>query len=143
MMNEIDILTARLDGLERQNTRLRWAALLVPAVALLLGAAQAATWKGKTITAEEIILIDAEGKNRAKLHVAKGGAELILADQDGTSRVYLGANSETPGPLLQFYTKAGKTALSAGQSKDNGVGFVDFLDEGQFKGGVGGNMYKK
>jgi hypothetical protein len=114
-------LETRVDRLERQNRRLLWLLLTLPAVALLAGAAAPGVWEGKKVVAEEV----------------------TLKDKDGTVRVLLAADADGAGPHLILYTKKGKVALSAGQSKDNGIGFVDFSDEGQFKGGVGENAVNK
>jgi len=53
------------------------------------------------------------------------------------------ANPEDAGPVLFLYSKHEKSVLAAGQSKDNGIGFVEFCDEGNVKGGFGGNALKK
>lgn len=137
-------LEQRIDRLERHNRRLRWLLLVVPILALLLGAqAQKGDQKKKLIAAEEFVLTDAEGKTRASLMLLKDGAHLVLQDKDGKARVRLAANPDNAGPLLYLYTKDEKAALAAGQSKDNGIGFVEFYDEGKVKGGVGGNALKK
>jgi hypothetical protein len=121
MNDALRSLEARVERVERQNRRLRWLLLTLPAVALLAGAAAPGVWEGKKVVAEEV----------------------TLKDKDGQVRVLLAADSGGAGPHLILYTKKGKVALAAGQSKDNGIGFVDFSDEGQFKGGVGGTAINK
>jgi hypothetical protein len=144
MHEQIQSLEVRLNRMERENRRLRWLLLGLPAIALLIGAqAQKAVWKGKTVVAEEFILADPDGKTRASLMMLKDGAHLVLQDQDGKARVRLAANPDGAGPLLYLYTKDEKAALAAGQSKDNGIGFVEFYDDGKIKGGVGGSALKK
>jgi hypothetical protein len=114
-------LASRVEGLEQQNRRLRWLLLGLPAGALLLGAsaAQLADWKGKSVTAEKLILVDGNGKERGALYVHGGE------------------------PVLELYNKDHSLILNAGKSRDNGVGFMQFFDgQGTFKGGVGGNALK-
>lgn len=134
----------RLGRLERQNRRFRWLMLGLPAVAFLLGSAtQQEVWRGKMVVAEEFVLADPDGETRASLMLLDDGAHLVLQDKDGKARVRLAANPDGAGPLLYLYTKDEKAALAAGQSKDNGIGFVEFYDEGKVKGGVGGNSFDK
>ena len=121
MRESLQTIEARLEQIERQNRRLRWLVLVLPLATLLAGAAGPDIWEGKKVVAEEIVLKDKNGAVRV----------LIKADVNGF------------GPSLFMYTKKDKMALAAGQSKDNGIGFIDFYDEGNFKGGVGGNSLKK
>lgn len=114
-------LAARIEWLERQTRRQRWLLLGVPLLALVLGAsaAQMADWKGKSVTAERLVLVDGDGAERAALYVHKGE------------------------PVLEMYHKDHSLILNAGKSPDNGVGFVQFFDgKGAFRGGVGGNGLK-
>jgi hypothetical protein len=113
-------------------------------VALALGAAsQNDIFKAKMVVAEEFVLTDSEGKTRASLMLVENDAQLVLQDSAGKARVRLAANPEEAGPFLFLYTKNEKTALAAGQSKDNGIGFIEFYDEGNVKAGFGGNALKK
>ena len=137
-------LESRISNLECQNRKQRWLIVLLPLIALALGAAsQNEILKAKKVVAEEFVLTDSEGKTRASLMLMEDGAHLVLQDSSGKGRVRLAANPENAGPVLFLYTKNEKTALAAGQSKDNGIGFVEFCDEGNVKGGVGGNTFKK
>jgi hypothetical protein len=116
-------LEQRIEDLERQNRRLGWWLLLAPVAALLLGAgaAEVKDWKGKSVTAEKFILVDADGKERAAV---------LLTGKDGE-------------PALELYNKDHTLLLNAGKSEVNGVGFIQFFDgSGKFKGGVGGNSLK-
>ena len=137
-------LESRISSLERKNRQQRWLLLFLPLIALTLGAAaQNEIFKAKKVVAEEFILTDSEGKTRASLMLVDNGAQLVLQDSAGKARVRLAANPEEAGPVLYLYTKNEKTALAAGQSKDNGIGFVEFYDEGNVKAGFGGNALKK
>jgi hypothetical protein len=144
MENNSQHLEHRLQRLEKQNRKLWWAIFCLPLFAMLLGAqAQESLLKGKKVVAEEFVLTDSEGHTRASLMLFKDGAHLVLQDQNGKARVRLAANADNAGPLLYLYNEEEKAALAAGQSKDNGIGFVEFYDSGKIKGGVGGNAYKK
>lgn len=121
MIELLKTLESRIEGLERQNRRLRWLLFGLPAVAALLGAAtaQVVDWKGKSVTTEKLILLDGEGKERGALYVHKGE------------------------PVLELYNPDHSLLLNAGKSPDNGVGFIQFFDsQGKFKGGLGGNALK-
>lgn len=92
----------RLAKLERQNRRLK----IVGAVALVLMGAMVLEWaamptvtdystsdfKFKTVTAQEVIVVDAKGKPQAGLTVEKDGATLMLLDEKGTPRATLGVD---------------------------------------------------
>jgi|694.fasta_scaffold99104_2 hypothetical protein len=137
-------IESRISSLERKNRQLRWLLLFLPLVALTLGAAsQNDIFKAKKVVAEEFVLTDSEGKTRASLMLVENSAQLVLQDSAGKARVRLAANPEEAGPILFLYTKNEKTALAAGQSKDNGIGFIEFYDEGNVKAGFGGNALKK
>ena len=137
-------LESRISSLERQNRKQRWLLLLLPLIAVTLGAAaQSEILNAKKVVAEEFVLTDGKGNTRASLMLLDDGAHLVLQDSSGKARVKLAANPEDAGPVLFLYTKNEKTALAAGQSKDNGIGFIEFYDEGTVKGGFGGNAFKK
>ncbi len=137
-------LESRICLLERQNRRQRWLILLLPLFALVLGAAsQNESLNAKKVVAEEFVLTDGKGNTRASLMLVDDGAHLVLQDSSGKARVRLAANPNDAGPMLLLYTKNEKTALATGQSKDNGIGFIEFYDEGNVRGGFGGNAFKK
>ncbi len=144
MTDRLDAMEARLHRAEKLNRRLFWLLLSLPVVALILGAqGQQAALQGKRVVAQEFVLTDADGKTRATLMALKDGAHLVLQDSDGKARVRLAANAENAGPLLFLYTKNERVAWAAGQNKDNGIGFVEFFNDGEWKGGVGGSAFKK
>jgi hypothetical protein len=115
-------LEQRVQNLERQNRRLRWALLFLPIAGLVLaaGVAQVKDLVGQSVTAQKFILIDGDGRERAALFTSKAAE-----------------------PVLEFYNKDHSLILNAGKSPENGVGFIQFFDSaGKFKGGVGGNAIK-
>jgi hypothetical protein len=139
-------LESRVAKLERNNRILTLACIGLPCMVLLLGAkAEDAILKGKRVVAEEFLLTDAEGATRAMLKVDdKNGACLQLIDQSKKTRVLLTAElSGSGGPAVVLLSKNQKPALTAGTNRDSGIGSVDFLDDGVFKGGVGGSALHK
>ena len=143
---------ARIAKLERRNRTLTLICFGLPCLVLLLGADLAdAVWNGKKVTAEEFVLKNADGEVRAKLAIREGGgADLTLIDKNGTPRVLLTANgtnsngANKDAPAVMLLSDSGKPALIAGTNRDSGIGSVDFLDDGQYKGGVGGsNLHGK
>src|SRR5262249_3512408 len=120
MQSHVPSLSERVDRLERQNRRLRWLLLGLPVVTLLVGAhAQRAVWKGKTVTPEEFILSDPNGKMRATLMLQKDAPRLFLLDSDGRVRVNLAADSEGNGPAL-FLVNKEKVVATLRSYKDQG-----------------------
>ena len=139
MSNTNTTFESRLSKLEQSNRRLLMLCLGLPFLAFALGADAAdAIWKGKKIVAEEIVLTDSDGETRATLHVRDGSANFILRDKDGKGRVRLSADADSAGPIVALFSKNEKPALIAGTNPDSGIGSVDFLVGGEYKGGVGG-----
>lgn len=123
MMGESRSLEMRVGCLERQNHRMRWLLLVLPLVALVLGAAAQDVWEGKRVVAEEVLLKDRNGNVRLRLvgdHVQGDG-----------------------GPIILLLSADGKQVLAAGQNQENGVGYVEYYSAGEFQGGIGGNAVKK
>lgn len=143
-------LEIRVLQLERTNRLLMLLVLGVPCLMLFLGAQAASTdMKAKKIMAEQFLLTDSEGNVRAMLGNREGGgADLTLIDADGKARVLLtasGSNKEGTyknAPALYLMSRNEKPALIAGINPDYGIGGIDFLLDGQFKGGNGGNALK-
>ncbi|MEX1229442.1 MAG: hypothetical protein WEB58_04325 [Planctomycetaceae bacterium] len=111
-------IVKRLDRLERQNRRLRWLLLLLPAVALAIGAgANTDPLKAKSVVAEQFILNDADGKHRGSLMMVDGSAVLTLRDAEGNNRVTLqagddGIDSKKKGPGLFLVSGKGKAVAT-------------------------------
>jgi len=168
MNDGVQSLEQRFTQLERANRRLRWMVLGLPVLAMLLGAqTQQAIWKGKSITAEEFILTNADGKIRAALRVENDYGNLVLAGKEPNVRVRLTADSENRGAALFLVNEKDKVTVSLGLDKQNkgghlslfnedekmifsahpskstGIGSINFFDgNGTFKGGVGGDSVK-
>ena len=108
----------RLERLERQNRRLRWLLVLLPAVAIAIGAgADGDHLKAKSVVAESFILKDADGKDRASLSLVDGTSVFTLRDATGNSRVTVqagaeGTDSKKQGPGLFLVNGKGKAVAS-------------------------------
>ena len=114
------IAEARIEKLESTVGRLRIVLVVVPLLAFVLGAAANDALTAKSVTTERLQIVNPAGETRASLFTnAKGD------------------------PVLELYNADGSLLVNAGRSPDNGVGFIQFFDEqGQFKGGAGGNALK-
>jgi hypothetical protein len=172
MSENCDSLEFRLDRLERSNNRLRWLLLGVPLVILIMGAqAQQSVWKGKTVTAEEFVLTDSDGKYRAGLKLENGDANLVLTDKEQNVRIRLSADPDGRGPALFLVNAKHKVVATLrtdksadGKGLDGGklylldedekvffsafrsinkYGCIDFYKEGVWKGGNGGTAFDK
>ena len=124
--SELLELGKRLERVERSVRRYRAAlgiVCLLLAVGLLstfgffaTGHAHAATSAPAQIVARSFVLVDANGRTRAKLWVDHllGQTSLSLYDQTGAARVSLAINY---GPaLLMFFDKAGKVRVVLGDN---------------------------
>ena len=129
----------RLEKVEKELTeakrRNRWLLTVLGLVIVGLGmvwllakttsSATAATTP-KVVRANAFIVVDTNGKERAKLDVTKGGqTELVLFDENGEQRALLAVNKDGPG--LALSDEKGKTRAGLGLGKD-GVG-LELLDE--------------
>ena len=112
--------TDRIAQLERNLKRIMGCIIVLPAFAFLLGAAANDMITAKSVTTERLLIVDANGKERAAIYC------------DGKQE-----------PVLEMYNANHSLILNVGKSPDNGVGFIQFFDSaGRFKGGAGGNALK-
>lgn len=98
----IEAVSGRLDGLERENHRLRWisGALLVGVLGLGAMAAFARDRGGRTLEVQRLVLRDKEGRLRGSLGVDGGGLpSLKLYDHRGLEQIALGVHSEDMSSL--------------------------------------------
>ncbi len=136
--------------LERTIRLLKVVRDCLPCLALFFGSPSCEHGReSKKGHAEQFLLTDSEGNVRAMLGNREGGgADLTLIDSAGKTRVLLtasGANKEGAhknAPALYLMSSNEKPALVAGINPDYGIGSIDFLLDGQFKGGNGGNALK-
>lgn len=111
-MNEptLDVLTKRIDRLERENRRLKRVGVVVLVGLAAIGLMGQAA--GRTVEAERFVLRDASGKARGAWGVAGGGTALFLLDQDGKHRVELSLGSDG-SPSFVLRDKAEKVVWKA------------------------------
>ena len=106
----LDSLARRLDGLDRQNRRLKH--LLVGAVVLLGAAGARAQVAPAAVTGDRFVLVDAQNRTRATLDtpLPPTGAGrypvLTFLDPAGKPRLRLGLGSR--GALLEIVDENGK-----------------------------------
>jgi hypothetical protein len=95
----LQAIVQRLEGLERQNRRLKLAAIATVTVAsafLLMGQARPA----RTIEAERFVVKDSSGAVRAQLAAEGTDVRLVLYDTKGESRASLYVVPDGPGLML-------------------------------------------
>lgn len=98
----IEAVTERLDGLERENHRLRWiaGALIVGVLGLGAMAICARDRVGRTLEAQRLVLRDKEGRLRGSFGVdGIGLPSLKLYDHRGLEQIALGIQSEDMSSL--------------------------------------------
>lgn len=112
-------LEARLARLELQNRRLRWLALCLPLLAVLLGA-KLADAPPVTLEAQELILKDSNGKvafvldaNGFKGDVQRG---MMIIDRNNQSRIAFGVNNDNL-LFINTFDRAGKRVDALGEEK--------------------------
>ena len=101
----LSAVAGRLEKLERQNRRLKYAgaaALLLVSAVLLMGQAAPVP---ETIEARTFIVLDAHGTPRAILTAAESGGGLSLHDPDGNVRALLISSEE--GTVLTLFDADG------------------------------------
>ncbi len=109
-------LEERMDGLERQNRRLKRAgALALAGVAslLLLGAARGSRLvEAEAVKAKAFVLVDDKGRTLAALHAVGFGTHLVIKDEKEVGRVVLGVSREQK-PYIRIDDPSRKTVWSA------------------------------
>jgi hypothetical protein len=137
-----DTLQDRIARLERQIRTLAALCIGLPCLAFFLGADTAERlWSGKKVTAEEIVLVNAEGELRAKLSTPGGNARLTLYDENDKPRVLVGAAGFESGPNMTLLSSGGTAQLIAGIDRESDVGSVYFLHKnGQLMERAGGSI---
>lgn len=113
-------LEERIAKLESTGRRQKLLLVILPLLAVALGAAANDALKAKSVTTEKLVIVDDSGKPKAALYAnAKGD------------------------PNLEMYNPDGSLLLNIARSDDNGIGCIQFFNkEGKFKGGAGGNALK-
>jgi hypothetical protein len=116
----IDALAERVARLERENRLWRWGGgfAVIVGFVLLFGGAERAD-DPKAFEAEQFIVRDRDGKERARLGLASDGAPaLFLRSTDGHHRVILQASDQDDSGSLHLYggdkRQDGKTVVLDG-----------------------------
>lgn len=130
--SDVAALAARLDALERSNRSLR--RLLAVAVAAPLVLLVAHPWQSahalppqKTVEAENFIVKDGEGKQRAKLGMSQSGQPIIsLYGENGNGRLLL-TLGEGDAPAMVYRNADNKLGLVI--NSDGKLSAVSFFDE--------------
>jgi hypothetical protein len=106
-MPTIEAVSTRLDGLERENKRLRWiaggllAGLFVVGASGILGRDRG----GRTLEAQKLVIRDKEGRVRGSFGVDHMGMPgLKILDRRGNEQIELGVPSEDTSSLA-FYDR--------------------------------------
>lgn len=143
-MRSIDQLAQRVDRLEKQNQRVWRLVVVLPCLAVLLGAAADNVWSGKKVVAEEFVLVGKNGETLSSLKLRDDALGPILAmyDKAGKVRAAVTVQGDKSGAFL-LLNKDQKRAVVVGQNDMNGIGSIDFYDAGEFKGGHGGSAYDR
>jgi hypothetical protein len=134
MKSQLEEVLSRLERLERQNRRFRIAgALLVVlfAVAFLTGAAQTGR---HTLTANEFILQDDQGRTRADLSISSKSVALIFLDESGRKQMSLETGAHGHAWLALGEGAVGARYVLAGTTRDE---WATISDGGLFLAGKG------
>jgi hypothetical protein len=106
-MPTIEAVSARLDGLERENRRLRWIAggLLVALLAMGASAILGRERGGRTLDVQRLVIRDKEGRVRGSFGVDHVGLPTLkILDKRGNEQIELGVPSEDTSSLA-FYDR--------------------------------------
>ncbi len=115
-------LECRITRIERENRRLRLLGLVLLATALSACVALNATPGTQTLTAERLLIVDANGETVIELGAVEGGYGLQLRDGDGRVRVSLHDNAEETGLFVR--DQAGDSRVGMAHFAHGGSGFA-------------------
>lgn len=105
----IDALAERVNTLERENRLWRWGGgfALIVGLVVTIGGAQRAN--PRAVEAEQFIVRDKDGKERARLGLASDGAPaLFLRATDGSTRAILQASDRDDSGSLYLFGEGGE-----------------------------------
>lgn len=140
--DQIEAFAKRVDAVEQQNRRivkqnrtLRMLVFALPAVALLVGAAANKTdVDAKTVTAEKLVIVDANGKPAIVIGVAQGKSEgraIVVLDSKGTKRIELGLAHDKRDHGAAFFNLRGEDGKARIALVDRETGpRIQLIDEG-------------
>ena len=115
-------LSARLDRFERSNRSWRHGFLVALTLLVVIGLAGAQGRNAATtIEAQEIVVLDRNGKPRISLKVGDRGPIIAFTSEDGHPRLLMGTGGgpfQNDAPFLNFRSKDGMPRLLMGMSED-------------------------
>jgi hypothetical protein len=136
MAPELHEVLERLESVEKQNRRLKWAGSLLLIAIALAGLAIVAvgrrTGPPEVIQARKFVLLDDKGRVRADLSMGRSGAEPELALYDEEGRVRAVLDADVTGPYLGFYDRNGLRQVVLGADQIGGSSLALY---------VGGGLY--
>jgi hypothetical protein len=132
METAFELLTQRVDRLERQNRWLRrlLGCIFGAASAILLIAAQKE--KLQTVETDKFVLRDANGKARFQMEVGKEGPLLRFLDERGTDVATLGGVADAM--VMRFFEPRNRLTSGLALQK-NGVALVYYDRDGKAQTG--------
>lgn len=101
---DLEAVVKRLEKVESQNRRLKWAGGLVLVVLCAVVLMGQASPKKRIVEAEQFILRDVDGNMRAFLSLVEDSPSLVLHDKHGNPVVLLGVFQDG-SPSLAFFDK--------------------------------------
>ena len=119
-------LEKRIARLERQNLRMKWGVAFI-SIVLVIGTiiscrnsrpqpqAKDSNLLAKTVQAESIVLVNSDGKVRARLTHDASDTSLIFNDENGNGRLAIGVVSDDlfGGPFLEMFPAEGQAGLNS------------------------------
>jgi len=125
----IESIANRLDGLERQNIRLRWVAggLFLAATILMVEATVGISRAPRVVEAEKVVIRDKAGRVRAKLGVEGLDPTLQMYDLRGREQVSLGVTGTDASALT--LSDRGNAHIRLEARDDGGSSFRLFNSE--------------
>jgi hypothetical protein len=134
MHDEVEMLAARLDALERANRRLRRALVAVGAGAVLLGALAstrtAVAKDPKVIDCQKVRIVDSTDKVRGVFGLSNDETPVFaLIDAEGKARTVVTLDAEG-NPSLAFTDKTEKPRLSMAHTDSGPAVVLRHKDEG-------------
>ncbi len=130
-MPTIEAVSARLDGLERENRRLHWIAggLLLALLAMGASAIFGRDRGGRTLEVQKLVIRDKEGRVRGSFGVDRTGLPALkIVDRRGNEQIELGVPSEDTSSLT-FYDRG--TARIMLDTSIEGTTSLRFFDQAQ------------
>jgi hypothetical protein len=124
--SEIEVLAARVERLESENTWLkRLGALMLAGMAASMIYFANQPGSGKRVVAEEFVVQDSRGQARALLGLKDGQPSLTMLDDGGRDQIRLGANYDRSS-TLEFHDRGRlKLAMTSARTGYSSLSLFD------------------